>query len=794
MNADKTIVVVCGMVLAGSAFAAAPGVPELSKLPPNTWTVLHTGKAMTRVHPRMVWLPQQQKGFMWLNLDYHTRAITFEDHARSQFFSPGAGTWQARPALFGKEARIHPSVVAQSCVYLPGVDKVLLLMPGHSSRAEDTPATWLFDPRNDTWEPIADTPGMAEDPTTFGAAGSQAGLPVPLLGTLVYDGHNQEVVLVGGGLTWGRVGRKAEKVASGDWIFDERVKRIRRLTSEDSDIRSARKWYPSQCGTWVFSEKTLRWSPIEQPLGEQPPGRILTAAAYVPGEKKIVLFGGDDYSKCLRDTWIYDCTRRAWQRTEPSAVPPPPRAFAGMTAVPGERAVLLAGGYGPGWQPLQDTWTYDLARRAWRRLKADLPAPAACCSADQDAKSGTIFVSWSDSVHRSKTAGVCAGRFDLSSAATVAGPNKDRPGGEYHCKAARDWYVPLPDEWHSEKNKGRDPDLTRRELASLPANTWVYLDAPMKARARQWGSYTYDARTHTTYAWGGGHYGYVGNEVDEFNVLSGRWRSQLDPTAYKARWWHGAGGGGGTAGVGFQGWRLMGIHARKSYAVDVLSNSLLTVHGDVYSLKHHRIIDNIGRCPGGYGLAQQECFLNTPHGLYAFGRSREFGPVLHRALVKEGKWELIARGGDPGYNERNHVCYDSKRDRIIYFDGKTAAVWTFAFKEKKWSREEPASGKPSQALGDSCYIPELDAALLIFATERRGPETLYLYKLDEKKWYTSPYRGKALFSNSTGRDSSPFYDPELKLVVRVAHTDRNGWAEVLVMRLDAERLELTAVK
>jgi len=316
----------------------------------------------------------------------------------------------------------------------------------------------------------------------------------------------------------------------------------------------------------------------------------------------------------------------------------------------------------------------------------------------------------------------------------------------------------------------------------------------MKARARQWGSYAYDARTHTAYAWGGGHYGYVGNEVNEYDVLTGRWRSQRDPTAYKPRWWHGAGGGGGTAGVGFQGWKLMGIHARKSYAVDVLSDSLLTLHGDVYSLKHHMFVGNIGRCPGSYGLSQQECFLNTPHGLYAFGRSRRFGPVMHRADVQQGRWELVARGGDPEYDESNHVCHDSRRDRMVYVNSRTARIWTFDFRTKRWLEQAPAGGKPERALGDSCYIPELDAVFMIFAQRRGGPETNYFYKLNERKWYTSPYRGKALFSKTTGRDSSPFFDPELNLIVRVAHEDRSGWIDVLVLRLDGATLELRPIQ
>jgi hypothetical protein len=238
----------------------------------------------------------------------------------------------------------------------------------------------------------------------------------------------------------------------------------------------------------------------------------------------------------------------------------------------------------------------------------------------------------------------------------------------------------------------------------------------------------------------------------------------------------------------------MGVHARKTYAVDVLSDTMLTLHGDVYSLKHHMVVDNIGRCPGSYGLSTQECFLNTPHGLYAFGRSKQFGPVMHQANVQEHKWELVVTGGPPEYDENDHVCYDSKRDRMVYFDSKTADVWMFDFKAKEWEQQTPMGDRPPKALGDSCYIPELDAAFMIFALEKGGPETNYFYRIGEGKWYTSPFAGKAVFSKISGRDASPFYDPELRLIVRAAHEDRNGWVDVLVMRLDPKALDLTEVK
>ena len=119
--------VLLASLAAATRLAATGQAADLSDLPINQWTVLDSLDAMTRVHPRMVWLPEQQQGLLWLNLNYHARAIRFEDHARSWFFSPAKGTWEAKPALFAEDHRIAPRVVGQSCVYLPGLKKILLL-------------------------------------------------------------------------------------------------------------------------------------------------------------------------------------------------------------------------------------------------------------------------------------------------------------------------------------------------------------------------------------------------------------------------------------------------------------------------------------------------------------------------------------------------------------------------------------------------------------------------------------------------------------------------------------------
>jgi hypothetical protein len=201
-------------------------------------------------------------------------------------------------------------------------------------------------------------------------------------------------------------------------------------------------------------------------------------------------------------------------------------------------------------------------------------------------------------------------------------------------------------------------------------------------------------------------------------------------------------------------------------------------------------VANIGRCPGRYGLGDQAASVTTPHGFYGYhGRD---GGALHRANVAAGKWDLVAKGGPAKHHERNHLCYDSKRDRLIYFRHGDAEVWSFDFKTKSWAREETAGKRPPRALGDSTYVPELDAAVMIFAeaAERNAPESMFLYQVGERRWYTAPYRGDRAARPNDGLSYSPAYDPKLKVLVRFMHVTREQWVETFVMRLDAKTFEM----
>lgn len=82
---------------------------------------------------------------------------------------------------------------------------------------------------------------------------------------------------------------------------------------------------------------------------------------------------------------------------------------------------------------------------------------------------------------------------------------------------------------------------------------------------------------------------------------------------------------------------------------------------------------------------------------------------------------------------------------------------------------------------------------MIYAPEEgEGRETKHFYQVGPRKWFTAAVQGDAAPPNRTGRDSSPFYDPELKLLVRATHGGlAEGFIQILLMRLDPKTLALT---
>jgi Galactose oxidase, central domain len=763
------------------------------EIPVNKWTSVGSSKfAMPRDgnYPRLIGckLVWDEKG---------EQAVILPTFARleADYWSFSVKKGWARqkgkpPAKLLPNRRTDP----QAYCYLPGLKKILFLKgKWYASKDRKTPvSSWLFDPSDGSWKNLPSVVRMSHKSIDYEPAACRDGAATPRWGQLVYDPHNKEAVLFGGGCTWGRVDKVKSQVAPGDWIYDEAKKRCRRLTAEDKGkVISARRWFPAHCGTWTFSEAEKKWKPIDQPLNEQPSGRILPGMAYDSAEKKIVLFGGDDLARCFADTWVYDCKTRKWKQVV-ALVRPGPRAGHGMAYDPVQKAIILVGGYTGGWKALNDVWVFKAKESKWQRLGLDLPGKAFYASASYLPAKKAIAVGSYASGKGNRSLPVHLLKLNLASAPKAQAPEATVQSA-YHCRNKRR-PTDLPGEWLKGKGAPEPKGSVLARIKAFPANTWKNMKPPKPAPERNWGSYIYDIRTHQGFAWGGGHSAYPGAEMSTYDLLSNRWDGMAQATNYNPIWLHGM--VGGPPGLSFGGWSLLASHARKSYGVDPLSDSVVTFVGDVFSIKHRSFVKHIGRYPIRFGYSDQVAFCTTPHGLYGFSSTphKSGSGFICKANVKAGKWEIIDKSGPKGHRECDFLCYDSKRDRLLYFKRTGAVLWTFDFKSKKWAEEQPAGKKPPAVKGDATYIPEMDAVLTVFTTSKGGKESLYFYKCAEKKWYTAPSVGDPFRGGNGGKDWSPIYDPELKIIVRITPTGFHQWLNVHVMRLEPKSLKLTPIE
>jgi hypothetical protein len=436
------------------------------------------------------------------------------------------------------------------------------------------------------------------------------------------------------------------------------------------------------------------------------------------------------------------------------------------------------GGYTGGWKPLDDVWAWDPAKRSWSRPALQLPAKkGGWISACYDSQRKMVVVGSVPFARRPKTVEFFGLKVDMASAGRGKVEAAD-PNGGLHLPPAR---------LKAERN-GKSPKL---DLAKLPANTWVDTKVEPKIPYRGWGQIaTYDVKTHRAISWGGGHSTYAGLNYDVYDLASNRWLLQKHPASFNPRWWHQA--SNCPAGLSLDGVNWVPGHSRRGYGVDPLSGTVVTCGGDVFDVKALRFVKKMRRSPFTNSGSRNPACVTTPHGLYCFGPAGK-EHVLAKADVADARWEIVTKGGPPRHGEFNHVCHDSKRDRILYFDAKGGQDWTFDFKSKKWDRLKTEGPRPAKPLGGSTYVPELDAACMVFGEGKGSKDKMCFFKLEDRKWYTVPYKGARFRRpNTHGLSNDVCYDPKFKVLL---HFGNHGWRTgVLVMRLDAKAIEMTPLK
>lgn len=246
--------------------------------------------------------------------------------------------------------------------------RVIALFGG--GRAEYLNDVWHYDDGASTW--------TEKEPYVFCPENNGQTIPNQRDNhSLIYDDHNDLYWVFGGSTR--HCDYKGEPgwyyaPATGEWTVHADSRGITNrynpaiAYAPDRDIivmfsgTSTSTGSPTQ-DTWVLDVTTKTWREVSP--ATQPPARNQTenAMVYDSENKVFVLFGGDDGSGMLQDTWLYDPAANTWTERKPT-VSPPARHKHAMVYDQKHGKVVLFGGMGGG-RALSDTWAYDVPSNTW---------------------------------------------------------------------------------------------------------------------------------------------------------------------------------------------------------------------------------------------------------------------------------------------------------------------------------------------------------------------------------------------------------------------------------------------
>ncbi|MEN8202336.1 MAG: kelch repeat-containing protein [Bacteroidota bacterium] len=121
--------------------------------------------------------------------------------------------------------------------------------------------------------------------------------------------------------------------------------------------------------TWVYDTETDTWTEMA-PAGDIPPARGRHGMAYAGDDQAIVFGGQSDTSASgfFGDTWIYDLSDNAWTKKADAPATLFERMEAAMAYVGDDKVLLFGGNDASG--DMNDTWVYDVSDDTWTELFA----------------------------------------------------------------------------------------------------------------------------------------------------------------------------------------------------------------------------------------------------------------------------------------------------------------------------------------------------------------------------------------------------------------------------------------
>jgi len=272
--------------------------------------------------------------------------------------------------------------------------------------------------------------------------------------------------------------------------------------------------------TWLYDCAENIWR--RPKLKVEPPLRCNSPIVYDPAAQSMIMFGGYDQAAALNDTWAFDCRTGRWQQRMPELAPPP--IFAPATAVvPGGGKILVCGNdarkvklnHQSTTSADKETWIYDTAENEWTPINADLRLTGhRWLTAADSQRHRVVFMAAFGPERRTFVF-----RYD------AAAPPIELPGAKPGAIA---WKYP---EQKQSLEEAPVPDLQAHSelLRSLPVNKFVDARPPGMLISKTWSTAVIDTDRSEVIYTGGGHSGYSGNDFARYSIKENRWSLDFPP-------------------------------------------------------------------------------------------------------------------------------------------------------------------------------------------------------------------------------------------------------------------------
>jgi hypothetical protein len=462
-------------------------------------------------------------------------------------------------------------------------------------------------------------------------------------------------------------------------------------------------------------------------LANAPDAREGAAAAYDPENKCVVFFGGSHHDYMTSDTWIYDCSKKAWRQVWPTTSPSA-RMRASFAWCAEKNALILSNGlavlnqmvYQQGSQPAPaGEWQFDTKTCQWTGTKS--------------AASGLR-------VYR-----------------TIV------PG-----------YNPC---WYDEAARG-DPKAVADWLAKLPPNTWTSVPMqPAPAPERDWGTARLDPDRDQIYRWTGGHCADPSSSVSTYHPGINRWSIPYVPEI-------------GQKGMTFNGRPDCANHTYLHYAYDLVSKRLICPSEGGTGVYNPDLRDFEFSVDQPFNCHIYEtCSASTPKGVILWGQGGQMWLFDYPGKAWK-KFPVTGKPPAP-VCDGSALCYDSKRDCLWMaskdgYGSRNIRIWRCNVKSGAIEPMTPANGETigrsiQGSVRESVYVPTLDA--VFFNNIINGKELAY--DPEKNRWMLlGTTAGKEIELGTVGDTLN--YDVRRDVVWNLGH-----FKKISVIRLDPKSLVIS---